>query len=256
MDMHPKAGTEGQLAASAVDGGGQRFFFLHVMRTAGGTVREHLMANFDPDVRYPDWRIDPEGCYFDIDRVRNLPQERHSRIRMYMGHFPYVVSELVGDVVTITVLRDPVERTLSLLRQRRVKYEVGMDIEEIYDGLIQRYDGLRFKRLAGNHQTKFFAMTKSDRLKNYMDVIDLDAERFEIAKQNLEKVDVIGLQDDLPRLYRELNRRFDWSFGQVEDQHVSPQIEVSTSFRDRIAADVALDSELYEFAHQLVESRR
>jgi hypothetical protein len=233
----------------------QRFFFVHVMKTAGATVRESMTANFDPDSRYPDWQIDPPDAYFDIDRLLGLPAERQSRISLYVGHFPYVVSQLVGDVVTMTLLRDPIERTLSLLKQRSREYEVGQGLEEIYDGLIDEYDGLRFKRLAGNHQTKIFAMTESDRLRNYMDPIELDSERFEIAKRNLSRVDVIGFQEDLAPFYRELSDRFGFAFGKVEDRHVSPPIEVSASFRDRLAADVALDFEFYEFARRLVASR-
>lgn len=236
--------------------GQQRFFFVHVMKTAGATLRERVSANFDPEARYPNWKIDPPDAYFDIDRLRSLPPERQSCIRLYVGHFPYVVSELVGEVVTVTLLRDPVERTLSLLKQRSREHEVGRGLEEIYDGLIDEYDGLRFKRLAGNHQTKIFAMRESDRLHNYMDPIELDLERVEIARRSLSRVDVIGFQEELPRFYRELSDRFGFSFEEVEDRHVSPPIEVPESFRDRIAADVALDSEFYEFARRLVASRR
>ena len=44
----------------------QTFFFVHVMKTAGGTVREHLYANFAPDERFPNWSVDPPDAYFDI----------------------------------------------------------------------------------------------------------------------------------------------------------------------------------------------
>lgn len=51
-----------------------------------------------------------------------LPDERRRRIRVYTGHFPYAAREILGgDIVTVTILRDPVKRTISLLRQFRRK---------------------------------------------------------------------------------------------------------------------------------------
>ena len=56
------------------------------------------------------------GCLLD------LPPSRRERIRVYAGHFPFVAVELMGqEFVTMTVLRDPVERTLSYHRQWKEK---------------------------------------------------------------------------------------------------------------------------------------
>jgi hypothetical protein len=47
-----------------------------------------------------------------------LPEERRETIRLYAGHLPFVTCELLGDGFRMmTLLRDPIDRTVSLLRQ-------------------------------------------------------------------------------------------------------------------------------------------
>ena len=63
------------------------------------------------------------------------PPERRATIRGYMGHYPYVASQLLGeDPVTLTILRDPVERTISYLKhcKRYHDHHRELSLEEIY----------------------------------------------------------------------------------------------------------------------------
>lgn len=55
---------------------------------------------------------------------------------MFAGHFPFVAVDLLGgDLTTITVLRDPVERTISFLRQRKRNNPVhkAHRLEQMYE---------------------------------------------------------------------------------------------------------------------------
>ena len=72
------------------------------------------------------------------------------------------------DLVTLTLLRDPVERTISLLRVMREQREAWHDLtlEQIYD------DANMFPRLIHNHQTKMYSITGADRPQSYRDEID------------------------------------------------------------------------------------
>ena len=62
-------------------------------------------------------------------------------------------------------------------------------------------------RLVLNHQTKIFSMTSDDRLDTYMDVIDVDDKRLAMAKENLAKVDFIGLTEQYDDFLDELAAR-------------------------------------------------
>jgi len=251
-----------------------RYFFIHVMKTAGRTLLRHFRGNFELDEMYPYGKLDVR---YDGDRVDirhhlevgcllRLPQERVRHIRVYSGHFPYVASELLGgEFIRLTVLRDPVERTISLLRQFRRKDPwadpnlrhsapmEGLTLEQVYE------NPFVYEPLVLNHQTKIFSMTADDPLDTYMDVIDVDDTRLALAKKNLAKVDFVGLTEQYDDFLDDLAAQTGWEIIRHLRKNETPAEEiqpVSESLRRRIAADNAIDVEFYEYAKELVESRR
>src|SRR4051794_10252240 len=251
-----------------------RYFFIHIMKTAGRTLLRHFRGNFELDEMYPYGKLD---IRFDGDQVDirhhlevacllRLPEERVGRIRVYSGHYPYVASELLaGEFVRMTVLRDPVERTISLLRQFRRKDPwadpnlrhsapmEGLTLEQVYA------NPLVYEPLVLNHQTKIFSMTADDPLDTYSDVIHIDDRRLAIAKENLAKVNFIGLTEQYDDFLDELAASTGWDIQRQLRKNETPVEElrpVSESLRRQIAADNAIDIEFYEYAKDLVESRR
>ena len=121
-------------------------------------------------------------------------------MRGYMGHYPYVASQLLGvEPVTFTIVRDPVERTISYLKHCKRYHDQHreLSLEEIYG------DPFYFPCFIHNHETKIFAMTDEDRLESYMDVIDIDDRRLAIAKENL----ATGRHPGPPGALRRIRRR-------------------------------------------------
>ena len=99
-----------------------RYFFVHVMKTAGGALRKRLIHHFGEAAVYPTRVLDGTSLepYVLIERVHERLQARGDQIRVITGHFPLrAAEELDGPLTTLTLLRDPVERTLSYLRQQR-----------------------------------------------------------------------------------------------------------------------------------------
>jgi Sulfotransferase family len=234
---------------------GPRIFFIHVMKTAGGSLLQQIIANYREDEIYPRPANDVDilGANYEIGYLLSLPAERRNRIRIFTGHFPYATVEMLGiEVATITILRDPVARTISYLRhcKKRHSQHRQLRLEEIYE------DPMFFPFFIHNHQAKQFALTAADNPQSYMDVLEVDESRLKLAKANLEKVDVIGLQESYDELLVELALRFGWNRAPVEDRNVGRRGKVSRSFKARIAEDNAMDMEFYEHAVQLVERRR
>jgi hypothetical protein len=129
----------------------------------------------------------------------------------------------------------------------------GLALEQVYE------DPKVFEPLIHNHQTKIFAMNPTDRLGTYMDVIHIDEARLDAAKANLAKVDVIGITENYGDFLHELTDRYGWriQFGLRKNVTPAEEVEpVSGSFRSRIADDNAIDIEFYEYATDLIESRR
>ena len=105
-----------------------RFFFIHLMKTGGTSFVFQMLQNFEPDEVYPSAldRDSPTDVtpYASIPKMLALSPERRARIRVYAGHMPYVASELLGiDVIRLTLLRDPVDRTISMLKHVKRLFE-------------------------------------------------------------------------------------------------------------------------------------
>jgi hypothetical protein len=263
-----------------------RFFFIHVMKTGGTTLVFQMLENFEPDEFYPG-EIDRSSTtdavpYASIPKMQALSPERRARIRLYTGHLPYVASELLGlDVVRLTMLRDPIDRTISMLKHVKRLFEgySALSLEEIYD------DEAVFRRQIDNYQTKVFALSAEERegvlamsranadASTGVDPIPplpersggprpvvIAEHRFARAKSNLANVDVIGLSERYGDFIEELRARFGWWPDGVRQRGLanvsSEDWGVSPELRRRIADDLAVDMEFYEYAKELVEARR
>ena len=268
----------------------RRFLFLHVMKTGGTSFVFHLLRNFAPTEVYPSEARDrryPSDFepYASVADLMSLTSERRGEIRVFAGHFPYMVSDLIGiDVVKLTLLREPVDRTISVLKHFKRLFERYRDLslDEIYD------DELVFRHFVENFQTKVFALTADDQPQAFVsnisfqeifarlrgsrsdeapsiaatadETITIDSERLVRAKANLDTVDVVGLNDGYREFVEELRSRHGWWTGGLDDAaraNVSSEPwEAGASLRARIARDNRFDVEFYEYAQELVSDRR
>ena len=224
----------------------QRFFFVHLQKTAGTALLKRMKEQFGETPIYPD-RTD--GILPDAILVWEHLAERFAtrrdEIRVVTGHFPLCVSELLGGpFTTLTVLREPVERTLSYLRHHRVLLQEDRDtpLVEIYE------DPFRYQGLVHNHMVKMFALTPETMTAGALTPVDFERHHLELAKERLATVDVVGVQERFEEFCAELERRFGWDLGPPLFANRTTPFEVSEEFRARIAADNALDVELYEYA--------
>lgn len=247
-------------------------FFVHVMKSGGTTIMRTLRETYELDEIYPSAALDLayEDGDLDIEHhlsvpyLQTLSPERRRRIRVYIGHFPYVARELLGGTMRVaTVMRDPVERTLSLLRQmkRTQPWEDEPDerrplatrpLEEIYE------HPRVFGPLIHDHQTKIFSMTPSDNPRTYMDEIDVDDTRLVLAKANLAKIDILGVMEQFDDFLDAVETGFGWRIVRGARKNATPLADltpVDPAFRRRIAEDNAIDVELYGHAKRIVEQR-
>jgi hypothetical protein len=235
-----------------------KFFFIHVMKTGGTTFQQHLRKNFTPPEVYPNKRLDQAADSFlpyrDIAFLLGLAPARRKQIHAYFGHFPFFVTQLLGeDLVTMTLLRNPVERTISYLNHCKLYHAQHKDLtlEQIYDDPEYR------PMFIANHQTKVFSLTADDKPESIMEIIDIDDDRLRIACENLEKIDVLGLHEHYGEFLQEMRDRYGWQFGEVGNWYVTETpAQVSAALRDRIAADNAVDLAFYEYACGLHARRR
>jgi hypothetical protein len=239
----------------------RRYFYVHVQKAAGTEIRERLKRHFAPEAMYPD---ETDGDLFGVAPQVSVAQlltrweQRKEQIEIITGHFPYATPELLdADFVTLSVLREPVERVLSHLRHHRKLTPAARDLslEALYD---EAFEPAYFH----NHMVKVFSLTAEEVAESaaldrwaVLKVIELTPDRLARAKDNVAQLDVLGLQDHLEEFCAELTDRFGWQLGAPLYANRTPAEDAPQALRDRIAADHALDTELWEHAREIYARR-
>jgi hypothetical protein len=223
------------------------YFFVHIMKTGGTTLHARLLHHFG-DAIYPRPRLDGPNlleAYMSVDHLLERLTERGEEIEIITGHLPLRTVDLIpGEVTTLTLLRHPVDRVLSLLRS--TESAEGKSLEQRYDAFLGR---------ANNNMTKMLTLTPEEMAATLWTRTDLGPEELERAKQALAGMSVVGLLESFEDFCDELARRFGWDLGGPTRKNISPPADVPDGLRARIAEDNQLDMELYGFARELVASR-
>lgn len=239
----------------------EKYFFIHIQKTAGTSLRRHLLANFDWSQIYPT--NDQEAglsafrlSYLSAEELLDCSPQEQEKFKLFLGHLPFAVAEHLSKnftLKTFTLLRDPVERTISVLKQKKSKRAefAKATLEEIYA------DDNIFKGQILNHQTKIFAIPPDFSHLAGFAHYKVGREELKVAKRNLKKVDVIGLQSDMHTFLIALNDRFGWQILDTGlQENIGHGMEISNTLIDKIRQDNSVDIEFYQFACRLVARRR
>jgi hypothetical protein len=245
--------------AAAADPPPRRYVVAHMQKTAGTTLRDRLRATFPEEQIYPNGTDGPDArvAVISVKHLRERWAARGDQIRLLTGHFPVRTVELLdAPFVTMTVLRHPVERTLSFLRHQAERRQRGATedtpLVEIYE------DEFRFRHMIQNHMTRTLSLSP-DEMRAHDGVltpVPYTTERLEAAKEALARLDLFGLQDHFDDFCDELAGRYGLDVAGPLRTNTTEPVDVPDGFVDRIADDNALDMQLYDFASTLYRQRR
>jgi hypothetical protein len=235
----------------------QRFFFVHLLKTAGTTLFHRLDRHFGSAGVYPnDDDGDPVLVGPQIDPallVERWPLRRDD-VRIVAGHFPLCTVELLGDdFITLTVLREPVDRTLSYLRhhRQRTPEDAERSLEEVYE------QQPRFDWLIHNHMVKMLGLRVEDMTGGMLTEHDPTRMDLDRAVERLEHdIDLFGLTEEFETFWAELADRYAIRLGSLVRTNETRAHDASDAFRRRIARDNELDVELYQYAVELFRRQR
>ncbi len=234
-----------------------RFFIVHLQKTAGTSLRDRFRATFADNEIYPN-ASDGRDKRISVISVAHLLARWHARrdeIRLVAGHFPLSTVELLdAELVTLSILRPPIERTLSYLRhQRKINHaDRPLPLEAIYD------DPFRFNGLIRNHMVRMFSIGADEMVAGdgvLTDVPD-SRERLERAKDAVAGLEAFGLQPRFEEFWREFAVRYGLDVGEPVRSNATDREGAPARLVERIADDNALDIELYEYASRLYAARR
>ena len=232
-----------------------RYFFVHVQKTAGTSLIGRLRNHFPERAVYPHPDDgDIVDCVISVDHLVERWRARGHEIRLLTGHFPLCVAEVLDvDFATFTLLRHPLDRTLSYLsHHRRSAGASSLPLAEVYD------DAFRFEGLVHNHMVKMFSLEPDEMTAGALTRVTFTRQRLERAKERLAGVDVVGLQERFDEFCGVLVGRYGFDLGDTIRANATRRrdAERPPELCERILDDNALDVELYDFAVALVEERR
>jgi len=234
----------------------KRYFVVHLQKTAGTTLRDRLRSSFKPVAIYPHRSDGPDilKAIIVLSHLEKRWQERRGQIRLIAGHFPLATTRLLNaKFTTMSVLRPPLDRTLSYLRHQRevVPEDNNKSLEEIYD------DPVRYHGIIRNHMTRMFGMTvKQMRIKDgvYSNIPDTQW-LLERAKKGVESLDFVGLQPQFDDFWIELAESCGFDREASRNSNATKPMDAPEALKERIRADNKLDFELYDFTEKLIKER-
>jgi hypothetical protein len=228
----------------------QRYFFVHLQKTAGTALFRRLRHHFGVAAVYPmpQYQGTPEAV-LDVELLAERFSQHRAAIRVVTGHFPLCTVDRLGvPFSTFTVLREPVERALSFLRhqsQEEPRFR-GATLEEIYDDPVCR-DGL-----IRNHMVRMLSLSLEEMTDGALTPIPVDEDRLAVATEALERrIDVVGIQERFDAFCEALADRFGWDLGKPQFANRTAAMEANQELCERIAADNELDVRLYRVAEEL-----
>jgi hypothetical protein len=229
---------------------------VHVMKTAGTSLRRMLVDGLGAAAVYPnddDLARLPKRWYPSPSKlVEDVQGGRHHDARLVIGHVPFVlVDALPRRPLTVTLLREPVARTVSMMEHRRrstkrfrgASYADLLADDAFVDGQLRDY------------QTKVFAFDRLEECRDHVNVpLVVHGGRLERALGRLGSVDVLGVVEQLPAFVERFERVTGVAPGQERTSNRAPgeREPLDAGTRARIEELTVHDRILYDRALELV----
>jgi hypothetical protein len=193
-----------------------------------------------------------------VEALETASQERKAGLRLLRGHVPFGAFDehMQGRLPYFTILRDPIERAISLYYFIR-----RTDIHPLYDLLrsgevgLQDFIESKADEMIDNGQTRMVSGVWRG-----PPFGELTEETLDIAKRNLrERFLVVGLTERFDETLILTKRALGWGSVVYKPQNVSPERPsagaLTGSTVEAIAAANQLDIELYEYAVTLFKEQ-
>jgi len=226
------------------------YYFIHIPKTSGTSFRFMLYHQFSQNRIYPNIYDLNEfnGRYPRIKELMamNLAPIRE-RAELFIGHYAFTDGARIFEkpVRYLIFLRDPVKRTLSnILHLKRLSKDPNVSLMEILESK---------RKNMTNFQTRLLCNTPW-----HPRIVPFPVRYLQEAKDNLAKIDYIGLSEEFDLSVRLAERMFDWDLGEPLSLNTKPKKD-KAPVSDEVLATVTeicqLDIELYAYAQKLFREK-
>jgi len=230
-----------------------KYFFLHIPKTAGTSFRKLLQTKFQDEETFPS-RSDFEKRiqrrkYNSVKFLHNLPDSTSNKVKLLFGHYFFGAGDIFYGKTPfqrLIFLRDPVDRAISAIFHlkyisRFTQYR-NLSHEEIFDLEIERFSQMYVKKLSG-----YDASFKSE---------DIKEKDFKNSIDNLSKFDFVGITEEFNKSIQLAEKMFNWKLGSVERQNQNikakkDKVDLEQKFIEKIKQVNHFDLKLYQMAKEM-----
>jgi hypothetical protein len=243
-----------------------RLVFLHGVKVGGTSLSDQFARWFGPD------RL---RVHVYLDDIALTPPPVLANLRIIAGHIPFAGLSLIpGSFLTMAVLRDPVERTLSHFYNLKASHPHYREVS------LAEFVDDEASSFSGNHQARYLAhdidlanawrtYSPEERIaaiggdrytENPLQVLfDLsptgqtDEELLRHATENLGRIDLVGTTENLDGVARRAAELFGLPpapVGHLNRSTPTGGRDIDAGIRRRIDERTAVDRELYDRARR------
>lgn len=181
----------------------RHLLFLHIQKTAGSTLHNIIGRQYKPSET-----MNLYNMVRDADKVKKLPPAEREKLRLVKGHFLFGVHEQFSEPCEyITILRDPVERTISHFYHaaedpgnwyHKEITSNGYTLKDALEkGFLPNLENNMVRMLSGNNRIPFGTCTE---------------EMLQTARKNLaEHFSIVGIQNRFDEFVLQSAARFHWN---------------------------------------------
>ena len=222
-----------------------RTVFLHIPKTGGWWVLASLRMSL------------PEGSLYAVpsERVGEIP------LPLLLSHYPTIVGHFtwqhlfpaLDQCFTFTFFRDPIERALSLYYYYR-RQEAAPNLDPWVERVQQSRDVDAFVDELSGHPSPW-SNWQTFVLSGMRDGESAPDAMLEAARRHMDRLDMVGVQDDLSGGLRVLGRLRGWNVetpaDRVNDTPMRPGVQaLLPRTLEKLLALNTLDAALFESARQ------